>query len=196
MQETSLLELLELNLDYFFETVRLHGYGYNFHLTEWNTSLWHFLPFLFRELKPWNLFLASKKLCSSPTQTLNSTKQFTPTKQKYEFIGPLTQGVPPLVPYVCPCLRTAVGLVAGGPLMCLAVKESWQRDAGNAPAPAHQSLPSGTFLSGRRWSVRESHWLEFSKLKLKRVYYSTYAHVHFFKKGQVEDFTVLDTILG
>lgn len=77
-------------------------------------------------------------------------KQFTPTKQKYEFIGLLTQGVPPLVPYVCPCLRTAAGRVAGGPLMCLAVKESWQKDAGNAPAQVHQSLPSGTFLSGRK----------------------------------------------
>ena len=28
MQETSLLELPELNLDYFFETVRLHGYNF------------------------------------------------------------------------------------------------------------------------------------------------------------------------
>ena len=175
-----------------------------FHLTEWNTSLWHFLLPLFWESKPWNLVLTVKKFflreqetfCSSPTQTLNFIKQFTPTKQKYEFNGPLTEGVPPLVPYVCPCLRTAVGRVAGGPLMCLAVKESWQKDAGNAPAPAHQSLPSGTFLSGRRWSVIESHWLELSKLKLKRVYYSTCAHVHFFKKGRVEDFTVLNTILA
>ena len=77
-------------------------------------------------------------------------KPFTPTKQKYEFIGPLTEGVPLLVPYVCPCLRTAVGRAAGGPLMSLDVKESWQKDAGNAPAQVHQSLPSGTFLSGRR----------------------------------------------
>ena len=51
MQETSLLELPELNLDYFFETVRLHGYGYNFPLDRVKYQLMAFLTFPFQRIE-------------------------------------------------------------------------------------------------------------------------------------------------